>query len=77
MLLPRRQGTNEYCRLDQLPEDGDEDLRMSLWGPHLDRCGGDTRQDVEVGPEIRKINQKITHVAGGSSTRSDMGIFSP
>ncbi|CAL1159145.1 unnamed protein product, partial [Cladocopium goreaui] len=39
-------GTNEYCRLDQLPEDGDE--------------------DVEVGPKIRKISQKITHVAGAS-----------
>eukprot|EP00435_Cladocopium_sp_Y103_P060539 s121_g22.t1 len=46
LLKARADGTNEYCRLDQLPEDGDE--------------------DVEVGPEIRKINQKITHVAGAS-----------
>ena len=42
------EGTNEYCRLDQLPEEGDE--------------------DVEVGPELRKINQRLLHLAGASIT---------
>ncbi|CAE7461679.1 unnamed protein product [Symbiodinium natans] len=43
------EGTNEYCRLDQLPEDeGDE--------------------DVEVGPELTKLNQRLHQIAGASIT---------
>lgn len=43
------EGTNEYCRLDELPEDeGDE--------------------DVEVGPELTKISQRLQQIAGAGIT---------
>ncbi|CAK8995672.1 Mycocerosic acid synthase-like polyketide synthase (MAS-like PKS) (Polyketide synthase Pks5) [Durusdinium trenchii] len=65
------EGTNEYCRLDQLPEEGDEvRLRTTELDGRFGACpaGAPDRaaEDVEVGPELLGLNRRITKIAGAS-----------